>query len=252
MPRIRTASDLLPYKYNRWRIMEAAGMTPDAWQKAYIESPSKRTILRCPRQSGKSESTAARQVGKMLFQPPWFALFFGPTQRQAKELFDSIKRLLLPFGELFPYAEETQTSFRLQNGSRAIALPATEHSVRGYSSVSAFVLDEAAMIPRKLYRAVRPMLAMSRGEISLLITPKGKAGFFWETWQRAEAGERWTPYSVTWKDVARYDPDFIEEEREEHGPEWFAQEYECQFLEDPADRRNPTVIPSAAIDAMFQ
>lgn len=226
-------------------------MTPDPWQRAYIESPSRRTILRCPRQSGKSESTAARQVGKLLFEPPWFALFFGPTQRQSKELFDSIKRLIRPFGELFPFAEETQTSFRLANGSRAIALPATEHTVRGFSSVSAFILDEAAMIPRKLYRAVRPMLAMSRGEISLLSTPKGKTGFFWEAWEKAQVGHIWSPFSVTWRDVTRYDPEFIAEEQEEHGDAWFRQEYGVEFLEETVDRRNPTVVPAAAIERMF-
>ena len=35
MPRIRTESDLLPYKHERWRIMEASGMTPDPWQREY-------------------------------------------------------------------------------------------------------------------------------------------------------------------------------------------------------------------------
>jgi hypothetical protein len=249
---IRSAGQLAAFRADHSLLMREAGMMPDPWQSQFIRSDSSRIILRCPRQSGKSESTACRHAARMLFRAPHFVLMFAPTRRQSVELFSALKRLLSPFSQVISWTEETQHSIRLENGSRAIALPATESTIRGFSKVSAVVVDEAAMTPRKLYRAVRPMLAMSRGEIDLLSTPKGKAGFFWETWQRAEAGERWTPYSVTWKDVARYDPDFIEEEREEHGPEWFAQEYECQFLEDPADRRNPTVIPSAAIDAMFQ
>jgi len=253
MPRIRTESDLLPYKHHRWRIMEASGMTPDPWQKEYISSTSRRTILRCPRQSGKSASTAARQVGKMMFDGPWFALLFAPTQRQSKEIFDALRQMIAPFSAVFPFTEETQTSFRLANGSRAIALPATESTVRGFAKVNAFVLDEAAMAPRKLYRAIRPMLAMSLGEISLLSTPKGRSGFFWETWEKAEKGERWTPFTVTYRDVTRYDPDFLEEEREEHGERWFRQEYGVEFLDDleAVDRRNPLVVPAAAVAGLF-
>lgn len=232
--------------------MGASDMTPDPWQRAYIENPSKRTILRCPRQSGKSEATACRQVGHLLFDAPWFALMFAPTQRQSREIFDSLKRLISPFSSLFPFTEETQTSFRLANGSRAIALPATEGTVRGYSKVNAFVLDEAAMCDRKLYRAVRPMLAMAAGEISLLSTPKGKRGFFYETWLAAESGKRWTPFSVTYRDVSRYDPDFLEEEREEHGERWFSQEYGVEFLDDSdTDRANPQVVPKSAIQGIF-
>lgn len=226
-------------------------MAPDPWQKSYIESRSRRMILRCPRQSGKSESTACRQVGHLLFDAPWFTLMFAPTLRQSREIFDSLKRLISPFSTLFPYTEETQTSFRLANGSRAIALPATEQTVRGYSKVSAFVLDEAAMVPRKLYRAVRPMLAMAdSGEISLLSTPKGKNGFFYDTWLQAESGRRWTPFSVTYRDVARYDPDFLEEEREEHGERWFSQEYGVEFLDDETGG-NPTLVPKELTRGLF-
>lgn len=226
-------------------------MTPDPWQRDYIQSHSRRMILRCPRQSGKSESTACRQVGKLMFDAPWFCLMFAPTLRQSREIFDSLKRLIAPFAQLFPFTEETQTSFRLANGSRAIALPATEQTVRGYTKVSAFVLDEAAMVPRKLYRAVRPMLAMAdSGEISLLSTPKGKQGFFWETWQQASEGKRWSPFSVTYRDVARYDPDFLEEEREEHGERWFSQEYGVEFLDDETGG-NPTLVPKELTRGLF-
>ena len=232
--------------------MEASQMIPDFWQMEYIKTPSKRTILRCPRQSGKSEATACRQVGHLLFDAPWFALMFAPTQRQSKEIFDSLRRLIAPFSGLFPFIEETQTSFRLANGSRAIALPATESTVRGYSKVNAFILDEAAMAPRKLYRAIRPMLAMSHGEISLLSTPKGRRGFFYETWVQAEAGNRWTPFSVTYKDVSRYEKDFLQEEREEHGERWFSQEYGVEFIDDSeGDFSNPTLIPKTLLSQMF-
>lgn len=229
-------------------------MQPDPWQQAYIESRSKRTILRCPRQSGKSESTACRQLGKILFEPPWFALFFGPSQRQAKELFDSLKTLLAPFRALFPLVEETQTSFRLANGSRAVALPASDKTVRGFKSVNAFVLDEAAMVPDKLYKAVRPMLAVSHGEISLLSTPRGKRGFYWRAWEQAERGEMWSPFTVTFRDVPRYDPEFLREERDEMGEAWFAQEYGVEFRDDltSTDRRNPLLVAPDAVEAMFQ
>ena len=52
-----------------------------------------------------------------------------------------------------------RASFPLANGSRIIALPGTEKTIRGYAAADLVVIDEAARVEDDLLTAVRPMLA---------------------------------------------------------------------------------------------
>lgn len=122
---------------------------------------------------------------------------------------------------------DTKLSVRFANGSRVLALPGSEKTIRGISAVTLLILDEAAAIPDELYGAVRPMLAVSRGRLVLMSTPRGEQGFFFDTWAKSKG---WEKIEVPWQQCPRIDPAFIEEERLERGNAWVAQEYECQFI----------------------
>src|SRR6202043_502550 len=76
----------------------------------------------------------------------------------------------------------TNEELRLSNQSEVVSLPCREETVRGYSRVGLLVIDEAARVPDDLYRAVRPMLAVSAGQLICLSTPYGKRGFFHDAW----------------------------------------------------------------------
>jgi hypothetical protein len=89
------------------------------------------------------------------------------------------------------------------------------------------VIDEAARVPDDLYRAVRPMLAVSNGRLVCLSTPYGKRGFFHDAW--AKGGADWTRIEVPAHQVRRIRPEFLEEERRALGTSWFRQEYCCSF-----------------------
>ena len=54
-------------------------------------------------------------------------------------------------------------SLLLPNGSRIVGLPGTEATVRGFSAVSLMLIDEAARVADEMYKALRPMLAVSGG-----------------------------------------------------------------------------------------
>src|ERR1700731_729418 len=71
-------------------------------------------------------------------------------------------------------------SLPLPNGSRIVGLPGTEATVRGFSAVSMLLIDEASRVDDAMYKALRPMLAVSRGELWLMSTPYGGRGFFYE------------------------------------------------------------------------
>jgi predicted phage terminase large subunit-like protein len=128
---------------------------------------------------------------------------------------------------------DTKLSVRFANGSRVLALPGSEKTIRGISAVTLLILDEAAGIPDELYGAVRPMLAVSRGRLVLMSTPRGEQGFFFETWAKSTS---WQKIEVPWQQCPRIDPAFIEEERLERGNAYVAQEYECQFVAAGATR----------------
>src|SRR5260221_14587680 len=80
----------------------------------------------------------------------------------------------------------------LESGSRIIALPGKEGTIRGYSGAGLILIDEAARLPEETYQAVKPMLAVSRGRLIALSTPFGTRGWWYEEWRGAEADwRRW-------------------------------------------------------------
>ena len=61
--------------------------------------------------------------------------------------------------------------------------------MRGFSAVSLLLIDEAAQVEDAMYKALRPMLAVSDGDLWLMSTPYGKRGFFYECWEHG--GPEW-------------------------------------------------------------
>ena len=117
----------------------------------------------------------------------------------------------------------------LANGSRIVALPGKEATIRGYAGVDLLVIDEASRVEDALYFSTRPMLAVSGGRLICLTTPFGKRGFFHQEW--TEGGDSWHRTRITALDVPRISAEFLDEERRALGEWWFLQEYMCEFME---------------------
>jgi hypothetical protein len=83
-----------------------------------------------------------------------------------------------------------------------------------------------------MYRAVRPMLAVSGGALWLMGTPNGKRGFFWEEWERGGAG--WERVRMPATECSRIPGEFLAEERRALGARTYGQEYMCEFAENRA------------------
>jgi hypothetical protein len=179
------------------------------------------------RQSGKSQTAAALALREALFRPPALVLLLSPTLRQSGELFkDKVRRLYHALGKPVACIQETQLTMELANGSRIIALPGEEETIRGYSGVSLLIIDEAARVPDALYYSVRPMLAVSRGKLVALTTPFGKRGWFYEEWR---GGNSWERVAIRADQCPRINPCFLAEERIAIGEHWFYQEYMLEF-----------------------
>ena len=152
---------------------EALGFEPDPWQASVLDSNAKKVMLCCSRQSGKSSVSAISALHQAVFMPGSLVLMVSPSLRQSSELF----RKFLSYLELLPDMpvrnENTKLSIMLDNNSRVVSLPGSEGTIRGYSSVSLLLIDEAARVVDDLYFAVKPMLAISRGRMLALSSPFG-------------------------------------------------------------------------------
>jgi len=156
-------------------------------------------------------------------------LVVSPSARQSGEFVRKAAGFLRRLGLRAKGDGDNEISLELPNGSRIVGLPESERTVRGFSAVSLLLVDEAARVDDELYRAVRPMLAVSQGRLWLMSTPYGKRGFFWEAWARSPAD--WLRVKVPATECERIPRKFLEEERAEMGERWFRQEYLCEFEE---------------------
>lgn len=222
------AADFLR-RFDPMHLARAVGPEPHDYQVSLLRSRSKQIILNWARQAGKSTATSILPLHTALYTPKSLTLILSPSDRQSGLLLDKVHEHLGTLGWK-PTADETENTryLKLANGSEVWALPGKEGTIRGFSGVDLLVIDEASKTPDALYYAVRPMLAASGGRLILLSTPFGKRGFFFDVW--TGAGE-WEKYEVPVAMVPHIDPAFIAQERRELPPDWFAQEYLCQFNE---------------------
>ena len=156
-------------------------------------------------------------------------LLVSPSQRQSSELFKKVISELKKLPDQPRRAEDNKLSIQFNTGSRIVSLPSTEATVRGFSSPSLVIIDEAARVQEELYYALRPMLAVGGGQLILLSTPFGKRGFFFKEWNNDDT--TWKRVQITAEDCPRISPEFLKEEKETLGEWWFQQEYFCEFKE---------------------
>lgn len=210
-------------------VMRRRGLQPDPWQQELLRSSALRHLVLCSRQAGKSTSIAGLALHRAIYRAPALVLLLSPTQRQSGEVFKKVSDFYSLFRHQAPAREETALTLALQNGSRIISLPGKEETIRGYSGASLLILDEASRVADSLYYSVRPMLAVSGGQLVALTTPWGKRGWFHDEW--TAGGDSWQRTCITALDVPRISEAFLEEERRTLGDWWFRQEYMCEFVD---------------------
>ena len=209
------------------RVMNALGITPDPWQAELLRSTAHQHLLLCTRQAGKSTTAAALAVWESIYSGPALILLLSPSLRQSQELFKKVLDFYHALPHRVPIKDASQLRMELVNGSRIIALPGREETIRGYSGVRLLLVDEAAQVPDALYYSVRPMLAVSAGRLVVMSTPYGKRGFFHEVWENG--GADWHKVKVTALDCPRISAEHLERERRDMPARAFEQEYLCEF-----------------------
>jgi hypothetical protein len=206
--------------------MRNLGLEPDPWQVEVLEAGHPRLLLNCSRQAGKSTTVGVLALTEAVFLPGTQVLLLSRSLRQSTELFrivtDFYARLKSPL-----IKRQTRGELQLDNHSRIVCLPCQEQTIRGFSHITLLVIDEAARVPDDLYRAARPMLAVSNGRMICLSTPYGKRGFFHDAW--ANGGDDWARIEIPAARIPRISAEFLAAERRSLGESWFRQEYCCSF-----------------------
>ena len=207
---------------------EVLGFHPDPWQADLLRSRSKKIILNCSRQSGKSSTCAALGLHESIYRRPSFGLVIAPSQDQSAELmmkFDEFRGAVeLPSDYL---STDTKLAVKFANGNRFVARPGSEKTARSFSAVTLLLEDEAARVSDALYNSVRPMLAVSNGRHILMSTPFGKQNHFFKIWD--EERDLWQRFEIPAEMCPRISPEFLaEKKRTNH---WFEQEYHCVFMD---------------------
>ncbi len=221
---------------------------PDGIQARVLRASSPRVMLKCTRQWGKSTVVAALAAHWACTRTePGLAVVLSPSIRQSAEMLRKVTGFLEAAGQRWGRDGVNRHSLELRGGSRLVALPAKENTIRGFSAPSLIVVDEAAHVPDGVYRAVRPMLAAARGaRMVLLSTPRGKRGFFYDEW--INSFQNWTRVEVPATECPRIDPAFLEEERHSLGDWAFRQEYLCEFVDHRSQLFSPGLLSAVISD----
>jgi len=220
------------------------GITCDKWQADLLRTTSRRVLLLCSRQSGKSTICAILALWIAIFEAPALIICVSPSQRQSAELLRTVMQFHARLESAPAVGPESVLKVEFANGSRILALPGTERTIRGLAGVAVVIIDEASRVDDDLIAAVRPMLAVSEGggRLIALTTPAGKRGWFFEAW--TGTGD-WTRVRVPATDCPRISPEFLADELKELGPMAFSEEY-CLEFRDSDEAVFPTDIIARA------
>lgn len=248
VPSLRMARSIDPVKF-----AQACGFNPDPWQAHFLRSTQPRRMLNCTRQGGKSTTVAAGALHRAVYTAGALVLLLSKAERQSAELMRKVQSLKAHAPDLPRVLSEGTLQLELANGSRIIALPGKEETVRGFSAVNLLVVDEASRVADELFFAIQPMLAVSKGEMWTLSSPFGTRGWWYAQWKQMKVDRKmgrkpiWEYYEVPATMVDRISPEFLEQERRNMGEWWFRQEYCCEFMDAQA-----AAFGSAEVDRAFE
>ena len=206
----------------------ALEIDPDSHQMALLGTESRRVILNCCRQWGKSTMTAAKAVHRSLFQPGALTVCISPSGRQSMEFVRKVRALARRAGQKVTGDGENRASVVFANGSRVVGLPSKDDTTRGFSKASLLIVDEASRVKDDHFVGMLPMISTGGGDLWLLSTPNGRTGFFWRTWDKAQG---WFRMKATAEECPRTSKEVLEEHRMMFTDRQFRQEYLCEFLD---------------------
>jgi hypothetical protein len=203
-------------------VKEVLGVEPRLWQQDFLRTPLGAQIAALTgRQAGKSTTAVWAMAHAAIFQPGSLSVVACPAQRQSGETVRRVREAVLKAGGSFRL--DNVYAVELDNGSRVLALPGSDDSVRGLTVDAWIVADEAARLAPDMIAALRPMRAQKPdARLAMLSTAWSRTDPFWTVWDSDD------PYWIRLRataDTGIYDPTFLAQERAALGEHVFNREY---------------------------
>ncbi len=204
------------------------GVEPYPYQARLLEDKSKRIVACMGRQTGKTTSIAMKALHFADMSPKMTVLITAPSLRQSMIMFDRIVSFVYASPRLrTKLARVTHTLVCFENGSKIIALPCSEHRLRGYSA-NMIICDEASWVSEKVITQVLfPMLTTTQGYAVFLSTPWDKNHFFY----RAFTNPQYSVHKVKSEECPLVTKEFLDEMRLNMTVDQYVMEYEAEFVE---------------------
>lgn len=203
-------------------VREVLGVTPTPWQETFLRAPRRASILGLTaRQVGKTTTAAWAVAHTMLYSPGSLSVIGCPAQRQSAEAVRRVRDVLVKAGAKLK--SDNVYGLELTNGSRVLALPSSDDSIRGLTVDGWIVADEAARLSDDLIAALRPMRARTQARFAMLSTAWSYTDPFWTAW--ASDDPSWIRLKATADQPALFPAKFLEEERAALGENRFKREY---------------------------
>ena len=110
-------------------VKRTLGVEPMAWQSQFLRAPRGASIIvLTARQVGKTTAAAWAITHGMIYQPGSLSVIACPAQRQSAEAVRRVKACLAQLG--IKLKVDNVYGLELENGSRVLALPGTDDSIR--------------------------------------------------------------------------------------------------------------------------
>lgn len=179
---------------------------------------------------GKTTLAAVHAVHQALTKPGQTIVILSLTLPQAQVLASRCRALARKMLVKLRSDPAQEHGMVFPNGSVIFPLPAVADRVRGYTA-HLLIIDEAACVKDEVFTAATPMLAATNGGLWLISTPKGRQGFFYETWVAKDAGkQKWLRISAPAETSGRVSAEVLERERGWKTEEEFRKEFACEFV----------------------
>ena len=194
------------------------------------------TIMKCPRQVGKTTTTVAFLLWTILFQDSQSIAVLANRGETARGILGKLQLAYenLPMWLQQGVVEWNKGRVELENGSVIIA-SSTSGSAARSGSFNIVFLDEFAFVPSNIatefFTSVYPVItAGTKTKIIIVSTPNGM-NLFYKIWTDAvNKNNNYTPFEVHWSMVPGRDDAWKEETIRNTSEHQFRQEFETEFL----------------------
>src|SRR3974390_1173353 len=205
-------------------VRQGVGVGPTPRAEQFLRAPRGASIAALTaRQVGKTTTAAWAIAHAMLFMPGSLSVIACPAQRQSAEAVRRVRESLLKVGAKL--TSDNVYALELDNGSRVLALPGSDDSIRGLTVDAWSGADEAARLSEDIIAALRPMRARRpQARFAMLSTAWSRTDPFWTAW--ASDDPTWIRLKATVDmDATLFPPEYLEQERKALGEHAFRREY---------------------------